>query len=198
MDSFLRAMSEHEPPYAGRDGPHRRGSGSGGVILAACAAAGLAAGSVFATALILDEPDARARIVALFDQTPIRTIADANLPRIKPMPAPEAVALAGVDRSPTGSVDMARVSPVLFGASLAKGQSLAALREAWRSIEPRLSSAGLRPLAMIRDIGRGHELTLVVGPFADATDAAALCPKLADAPPDCGPVPFSGQTLLDP
>src|SRR6476620_8283342 len=79
-DSFLRVMSEDQPPAAGRDPPARRRGGSGGVILAACAAAALAAGSVFATALILDEPDAHARILALFDQTPIRTIADANLP----------------------------------------------------------------------------------------------------------------------
>jgi hypothetical protein len=51
---------------------------------------------------------------------------------------------------------------------------------------------------VVRDVGRSHELDLVIGPFADAADAAALCPRLAGAPSDCGPVPFIGQTLVEP
>jgi SPOR domain len=192
---FRSIMQMVEPAPEDMPRAPRAAQGSGRVILGACAASVVALGSVLGTALLLEEPEPAARIQALWDSKLIRTIADSNLPGTKLLPEPVVAALTPVDRTVTGSIGDAPAPRMLFGAQLGTGNSLGELKRLWNRTAGTLGALTLRPIATINDVGEGHELRLVAGPFTDAADAAALCARLETIAPTCAPVPFSGQDL---
>ncbi len=94
------------------------------------------------------------------------------------------------------------VSPppeIAYGIDIASGVSLEELRTRWtaiRNAHPQLF-AGLEPIATVKEFPRGNrlELRLVVGPLAEAGDAAQLCTSLAAVGLFCQPAMFDGQRL---
>jgi hypothetical protein len=193
------------PPHDPEPRPARYGPGAGALIIASCLACALAFGSLLGTAYLLERPDAAARVTALLNGDAIRTIADADLPRSKPLPDLRVGSVAGVDDLVTSSVgtsaagnDGKTTTSTRFGVDLGSAASLAGLRDMWSRSALAQADRRLRALANIRDIGEGHELHLLVGPFANAADASALCAQLATQVPECAVVPFSGQDLSNP
>jgi hypothetical protein len=88
---------------------------------------------------------------------------------------------------------------IAYGVDIASGVSLEELRTRWtaiRSAHPQLF-AGLEPIATVKEAPRGNrlELRLVVGPLAEAGDAAQLCKSLAAVGLFCQPAMFDGQRL---
>jgi hypothetical protein len=88
---------------------------------------------------------------------------------------------------------------IAYGVDIASGVSLEELRTRWtaiRNAHPQLF-AGLEPIATVKEAPRGNrlELRLVVGPLAEAGDAAQLCTSLAAFGLFCQPAMFDGQRL---
>ena len=88
---------------------------------------------------------------------------------------------------------------IAYGVDIASGVSLEELRTRWtaiRNAHPQLF-AGLAPIATVKESPRGNrlELRLVVGPLAEAGDAAQLCTSLAAFGLFCQPAMFDGQRL---
>jgi hypothetical protein len=157
------------------------------------------------TAYLLERPDAAARVTALLNGDAIRTIADVDLPRSKPLPEVRLGSVAAVDDVVTSSVGTPEpeggtkaAASTHFGVDLGSAATLAGLRELWSRSGLAAVDQRLRALASIRDTGEGHEIRLLAGPFANAADASALCAQLASQVPGCVVVPFSGQDLSNP
>jgi hypothetical protein len=178
------------------------GPGAGQLILASCIAFALALGSILATAFLMERPDASTRLADLWSGRAIRTIADADLPSTRPLPALRLAAQEGTDSTVTGSIDHRNDADasarILFGGDLGSAPTLAGLRELWQSTGASALQPDLRAVAKIKDVGGNHELRLLAGPFANAADASALCARLAARVPTCTVVPFSGQDLSNP
>jgi hypothetical protein len=90
-------------------------------------------------------------------------------------------------------------SQIAYGVDIASGQNIAELRTRWtaiRNAHPQLF-AGLEPVVNVKEAARGNrlELRLVVGPMAEAGDAAQLCAALASFALFCQPTMFDGQRL---
>jgi hypothetical protein len=88
---------------------------------------------------------------------------------------------------------------IAYGVDIASGVSLEELRARWNTIRnahPQLF-AGLEPIASVKEAARGNrlELRLVVGPLAEAGDAAQLCTSLSALGLFCQPAMFDGQRL---
>jgi hypothetical protein len=89
---------------------------------------------------------------------------------------------------------------IAYGVDIASGLTLEDLRKRWaaiRNAHPQLF-AGLEPIASVREAVHGNtrlELRLVVGPLAEAGDAAQLCTSLAALGLFCQPAMFDGQRL---
>jgi hypothetical protein len=88
---------------------------------------------------------------------------------------------------------------IAYGVDIASGLSLEELRARWtaiRNAHPQLF-AGLEAIASVKESARGNrlELRLVVGPLAEAGDAAQLCTSLAALGLFCQPAMFDGQRL---
>jgi len=193
------------PPQDPEPRPVQYGPRAGTLIIASCLACALAFGSLLGTAYLLERPDAAARVTALLNGEAIRTIADVDLPRSKPLPELRLGSIAGVDDLVTSSVATSEqgngaktATATRFGVDLGSAASLAGLRDLWSHAGLADADRRLRGLASIRDVGSGHELRLLAGPFANAADASALCAQLATQVPECAVVPFSGQDLSNP
>jgi hypothetical protein len=192
------------PPQDPEPRPVQYSPGAGALIVASFLACALAFGSLLGTAYLLERPDAAARVTALLNGEAIRTIADADLPRSKPLAELRLGSIAGVDELVTSSVGSADVnggrssSQTRFGVDLGSAATLAGLRDLWGRIGVQQIDRRLRGLASIRDTGESHELRLLAGPFANAADASGLCAQLASQVPACAVVPFSGQDLSNP
>lgn len=89
---------------------------------------------------------------------------------------------------------------IAYGVDIASGLTLEDLRKRWaliRNAHPQLF-AGLEPIATVREAVHGNtrlELRLVVGPLAEAGDAAQLCVSLSALGLFCQPTMFDGQRL---
>jgi hypothetical protein len=106
----------------------------------------------------------------------------------------------------TGSIDAAvsvvpeaRKSTVVettFGADVGRGTTIKALRQQWFELLSRdRSLASNEARVSIRETADGQVLTLIVGPFTNAADAASLCARLSSIAPGCIPTLFEGQRL---
>ncbi len=96
----------------------------------------------------------------------------------------------------TGAMTLA--SRTQFGIDLGTGTSMRDIRTRWVALMEKYGAlmAGYEPLISVQDAGKGIELRLVAGPFADANEAAALCAKLRGAGvPTCAPSSYDGQRL---
>ena len=169
--------------------PPRRGGGVLWPVVASCIACLIAFASILGTMFLLERPGASERVAALLNGNLIHTVADTDIPGIRALPG------ASVDNSATGSIGGDGPAPILFGADIGPGTSLAGLRDLWSRTGARAGYAGVRPVANIRDVDGGHELHLVAGPFGDAAQASRLCARVADLVPNCTIVPFAGQDL---
>lgn len=169
--------------------PPRRSGGLLWPVVASCIACLLAFASVLGTMFLLERPGASERVAALLDGKLIHTVAEADLPGIRGLSG------ASVDQSATGSIGGDGPGPVLFGADIGPGSSLAGLRDLWSRTGAKAGLDGVRPVANIRDVDGGHELHLVAGPFGDAAQASRLCARVASVAPGCTIVPFVGQDL---
>lgn len=108
-----------------------------------------------------------------------------------PPPAPPAPAAAD---SPSASV----AAKTEFGIDIGAGTSLDELRVLWAAAKTNHSAlfTGLRPLAAAGETKpEGSELRLVVGPLANAAEAARLCAALSGSGLRCQPSVFEGQQL---
>jgi hypothetical protein len=88
---------------------------------------------------------------------------------------------------------------IAYGVDVGSGSTIAELRTRWatiRSAHPRLF-VGLEPIVSVKEAPKSNrlELRLVVGPLAEAGDAAQLCAALAPFGMFCQPTMFDGQRL---
>jgi hypothetical protein len=108
-------------------------------------------------------------------------------------PPPTPPAPAGSDL-PSASV----ATKTEFGIDIGAGTTLDELRVLWSAAKTNYSAlfAGLRPLAAVGETKpEGVELRLVVGPLANAAEAARLCAALSASGLRCQPSVFEGQRL---
>lgn len=85
-----------------------------------------------------------------------------------------------------------------FGADLGPAASLNEVRARWIKLMEKFGSimTGYEPVITAQDSARGVELRLVIGPFANVTEAANLCARLQAAGLNgCSPAPYDGQRL---
>lgn len=109
-------------------------------------------------------------------------------------PAPDTTLTTGS----VGSSAQAEVpaTATLFGAELARADTVRGLRQKWfllLAIDRSLADHEAR--IVLREASDDQMLNLVVGPFANAADAATVCARLAAAAPDCIPAKFDGPRL---
>jgi hypothetical protein len=88
---------------------------------------------------------------------------------------------------------------IAYGVDIASGATIQELRTRWmtiRSGHPQLF-VGLEPIVSVKEAPRGGhlELRLIVGPLAEAGDAAQLCASLTPFGLFCQPTMFDGQRL---
>ena len=111
----------------------------------------------------------------------------------------EAGLTTGSIETPAAATTDARKSTVVettFGADVGRGDTIKALRQQWFDLLSRdRTLARNEARVSIRETDDGQVLTLILGPFANAADAASLCAKLASVAPGCIPTLFEGQRL---
>jgi hypothetical protein len=110
-----------------------------------------------------------------------------------PMVAPPATILARTDGTAPA------LSQIAYGIDIGSGLSIQDLRTRWtaiRAAHPQLF-VGLEPIVSVKEAPHGNrlELRLVVGPLAEAGDAAQLCASLTPFGLFCQPTMFDGQRL---
>jgi hypothetical protein len=108
-------------------------------------------------------------------------------------PPPTPPAPAGSDL-PSASV----ATKTEIGIDIGSGTTLDELRVLWSAAKTNYSAlfAGLRPVAAVGETKpEGVELRLVVGPLANAAEAARLCAALSASGFRCQPSVFEGQRL---
>jgi hypothetical protein len=86
-----------------------------------------------------------------------------------------------------------------YGADIGGAPSIKALHVRWAamlSAHPQILK-GLTPVVTLKDNPRSNKISLrlVVGPFANAEQAAQLCASLAALQQSCEPTMFDGQHL---
>ena len=115
---------------------------------------------------------------------------ETEAPEAKPSSARQAV------HPPTPDPAMGRTA---YGVDLGGAVSIDRLRLLWQSLrtnEPRLLQ-GLRPITHIRETRRGGrpDVRLILGPLANADQAARLCAAILNAGRYCEPAVYRGQRL---
>lgn len=116
-----------------------------------------------------------------------------------PMPEPEIQ---------TGSVPLSSASPQAqpdavraeFAVDIGHGSNLEQVRTLWRALRTKHARlfAGLRPIIALREDHPGTiDIRLLVGPLANAGEAARLCGYLIAAKVRCSTQPFDGQQLAE-
>ncbi|MEZ5841572.1 MAG: hypothetical protein R3D02_14465 [Hyphomicrobiales bacterium] len=118
-------------------------------------------------------------------------------PTTLPTPKPEAVVPRTVSAGDVRSLS-APASRTSFGLDLGSAASMSELASKWAALNTVYGPAlkGLTPVAAIsEDVDRQIALRLIVGPFANAADAAARCAEVQSAGNPCKPAIYEGQRL---
>ena len=154
---------------------------------------------------------AEAPLVPWPDYAPPNSTPEAS---VETVATPVVPPLAGLEpRPPTGALTPStgtgqppdRVSapspvPPAYGADIGTARSRKALQARWMALRAAYGQVldGLRPVVTVRDNPRSNriELRLVVGPLANAEEAAQLCSSLANLRQSCQPTMFRGRRLL--
>lgn len=88
-----------------------------------------------------------------------------------------------------------------FGLDIGGAPDFAGAQALWafmQGTEAGALGANLKPRAMNRPGAAGNEVRLVLGPFADAADAATACARLARAGTPCSTTLYAGRELTAP
>jgi hypothetical protein len=132
-------------------------------------------------------------------QTNVESVAAPIVPPLAGLESPlraVSAAPAGEQSAPdaTGSV-----TPPAYGADIGGAPSMKALRTRWAGIHSAHAQIfeGLQPVVTVKDNARSNrlELRLVVGPLANAEQAAELCASLAVFRLSCQPTMFDDRHL---
>jgi hypothetical protein len=140
------------------------------------------------------------------DEAPVPMI-PASIPSAVAWGAPPATDLAS-PLAPTSSTPVAEKSPSktitagdssAYGVDIGGASSIRGLHARWAEIRSAHAEIfeGLKPIVTLRDNPRSNrtELRLVVGPFANAGEAAQLCASLNAFRLTCQPAMFDGRQL---
>ena len=132
-------------------------------------------------------------------QTNVELVAAPIVPPLaglEPPLAPGSMAPAGEQPAPDAA---ASATPAAYGADIGSAPSMKALRARWAGIHAAHAQMfeGLQPVVTLKDNMRSNrlELRLVVGPFANAEQAAELCASLAAFRLSCQPTMFDDRHL---